>query len=136
MIATRGDDPSDARSAIIAWAAAMPTAYWNMVQTAEYVAKTYGVGREAQDRYGARSQQRAAAAQKAGKFADEIVPFKTTMERTDKATGATTKVEVTLDSDEGIRQDTTYEGISAIKPVVEGAELRRGPAVEMRLGGI
>ena len=65
-----------------------PELYWPMLQTAEYVAKTYGISREQQDQYGVRSQQRAAAARDAGKFNDEIAPMTTTMKVVDKATGA------------------------------------------------
>src|SRR3954464_15610016 len=65
-----------------------PALYWPMLQTAEYVAKTYGISRELQDQYGVRSQQRAAAARDAGKFADEIAAMQTTMKVVDKATGA------------------------------------------------
>src|SRR5467141_3059989 len=64
-----------------------PELYWPMLQTAEYVAKTYGISREQQDRYGVRSQQRAAAARAAGKFDAEIVAMTTTMKVVDKATG-------------------------------------------------
>src|SRR3981081_1763028 len=65
-----------------------PELYWPMLQTAEYVAKTYGISREQQDQYGVRSQQRAAAARDAGRFSDEIAPMTTTMKVVDKATGA------------------------------------------------
>src|SRR6476619_3743655 len=80
-----------------------PELYWPMLQTAEYVAKTYGISREQQDRYGVRSQQRAAAARDAGKFDDEIVPMTTTMNVVDKATGAESRKSVTVSQDEGIR---------------------------------
>ena len=56
-----------------------PEIYWNMLQTAEQVAQRYGIGKQAQDEYGVRSQQRAAAAQAAGLFKDEIAPMTTTM---------------------------------------------------------
>ncbi|MCU1382297.1 MAG: acetyl-CoA C-acyltransferase, partial [Acidobacteria bacterium] len=93
-----------------------PELYWPMLQTAEYVAKTYAISREQQDHYGVRSQQRAAAARAAGKFNDEIVPMTTTMKVVDKATGAESIKEVTVSQDEGIRADTTYEGVSKIRP--------------------
>jgi len=92
-----------------------------MLQTAEYVARTYVISREQQDQYGVRSQQRAAAAREAGKFADEIAPMTTTMKVVDKATGAESMKEVTVSHDEGIRADTTYEGVAKIKPAIEGA---------------
>src|ERR1700733_11553139 len=66
----------------------MPAVWWTMNQTADFVAKKYGIGREAQDAYVVKSQQRVAAATAAGKFADEIVPFTTKMKVTDKATRA------------------------------------------------
>src|SRR4029453_14937836 len=89
-----------------------PELYWPMLQTAEYVAKTYGISREQQDQYGVRSQQRAAPARGAGKFAHEIPANATTMKVVDKATGAESTREVTVSQDEGIRADTTYEGVS------------------------
>src|SRR4051795_5350254 len=91
-----------------------PELYWPMLQTAEYVAKTYGISREQQDQYGVRSQQRAAAARDAGKFVDEIAAMPTTMKVVDKATGAESTREVTAAQDEGIRADTTYEGVAKI----------------------
>src|SRR5690606_5763818 len=84
-----------------------PETYMSMLQTAENVASRYGISREAQDAYGARSQQRAAAAQAAGLFADEIVPMTVTMGVENKATGHIERREVTIDRDEGIRPDTT-----------------------------
>ncbi|MBM3385750.1 MAG: acetyl-CoA C-acyltransferase, partial [Betaproteobacteria bacterium] len=73
-----------------------PEIYWNMLQTAEYVSKKYGIPREAQDRYGVLSQQRAAKSRAEGKFKDEIVPITTKMKVVDKATGAETMKEVTV----------------------------------------
>ena len=84
------------------WIAAnKPELYWPMLQTAEYVAKTYGIPREQQDQYGVRSQQRAAAARDAGRFNDEIVPMTTTMKVVDKATGAESMKEVTVSAGRG-----------------------------------
>src|SRR5919197_2948886 len=91
-----------------------PAIFMSMLETAEIVAKRYGISRERQDEYGARSQQRAAAAQAAGKFADEIVPFTTTMGVADKESGRLSTLEVTLSADEGIRPDTTAQAISKI----------------------
>src|SRR5499433_1803031 len=85
----------------------MPAVWWTMNQTADYVAKKYGISREAQDAYVVESQKRVAAARAAGKYAAEIVPFTTTMKVTDKETQATHEVQVTLDHDEGPRPDTT-----------------------------
>src|SRR6185436_3141519 len=89
-----------------------PAIYWPMLETAEYVAKKYSISRERQDEYGARSQQRAAAAAVAGKFADEIVPMTTTMGVADKESAKLFTKEVTIAADEGIRADTTYEGVA------------------------
>src|SRR3954451_3240487 len=97
-----------------------PELYWPMLQTAEYVAKTYGISREQQDHYGVRSQQRAAAGRDAGKFADENAAMQTTMKVVDKATGAESTKDVTAAQDEGIRADTTYEGVAKIRPAIEG----------------
>ncbi len=111
-----------------------PAIYMSMLETAEVVARRYGIGREAQDRYGVQSQQRAAAAQAAGRFRDEIVPFTTVMGVGDKATGRISMKEVTLDSDEGIRADTTYEGVARIKPVVPGGTIAAGNASQFSDG--
>ncbi len=94
-----------------------PDIWMSMLDTAEVVAKRYGVGRDAQDAYALTSQQRTAAAQAAGRFDDEIVPMTSRMIVTDKATGATSEKEVTLAKDEGNRPDTTAEGLAALKPV-------------------
>jgi acetyl-CoA C-acetyltransferase len=111
-----------------------PELYWPMLQTAEYVSKKYGIPREKQDEYGVRSQQRAAAARDAGKFNDEIVPMTTTMKVVDKATGAESTKEVTVGQDEGIRADTTYEGVSKIKPAIEGGVVAAGNASQFSDG--
>ena len=111
-----------------------PEVYWPMLQTAEYVAKKYGISRELQDRYGARSQQRAAAARAAGKFTDEIAPITTKMKVIDKNTNVETLKEVTAEHDEGIRPDTTYEGVSQIKPAIEGGVIAAGNASQFSDG--
>ena len=92
--------------------------YMPMLQTAEVVAKRYGISRDAQDEYGYQSQMRTAAAQAAGKFDDEIVPVTATMAITNKETKEVTYKEVTLAKDEGNRADTTLEGLKALKPVL------------------
>ncbi|AIT06160.1 acetyl-CoA acetyltransferase [Sphingomonas taxi] len=92
--------------------------YMPMLQTAEVVAKRYGISREAQDAYGLQSQQRTAAAQAAGRFDAEIVPLSATMNVVDKATKAVSTKDVTLSKDEGNRADTTLEGLQALQPVV------------------
>src|SRR5262245_26727317 len=111
-----------------------PELYWPMLQTAEYVSKKYGIPREAQDEYGVRSQLRAAAARAAGRFADEIVPMTTTMKVVDKATGTESTTEVTVSQDEGIRADTTYEGVAKIKPAIEGGVIAAGNASQFSDG--
>lgn len=95
--------------------------YYPMLSTAEIVAQRYKVSRESQDEYALISQQRTAAAQAAGKFKDEIVPFTTTMEVTDKASGQTSLKEVTLSQDEGNRPDTTLDKLSALPSVTNGS---------------
>ncbi len=111
-----------------------PAIYMPMLETAEVVAKRYGISRERQDQYGVQSQQRAAAAQAAGKFKDEIVPFPTRMAVADKESGRLFTKEVTLDSDEGIRPDTTYEGVAKIKPAIPGGVVAAGNASQFSDG--
>ena len=111
-----------------------PEIYWQMLATAEMVAKRYKIGREAQDRYGALSQQRAAAARAAGKTKEEIAPIATTMKIVDKNTGQESTKQVTASEDEGIRADTTYEGVSQIKPALEGGIISAGNASQFSDG--
>jgi acetyl-CoA C-acetyltransferase len=111
-----------------------PTLYWSMLQTAENVAKRYSISKEAQDEYGVRSQLRAAAAQAAGKFKDEIAPMTTTMGVIDKNTGAISTREVTISSDEGIRPDTTLEGVSKIRSAMPGGVITAGNASQFSDG--
>ena len=92
--------------------------YMPMLQTAEVVAKRYGIGRDAQDEYALQSQQRTAAAQAAGKFDDEIVAVTATMNVVDKETKQVSTKEVTLARDEGNRADTTLDGLKSLKPVL------------------
>jgi acetyl-CoA C-acetyltransferase len=80
------------------------------------------------------SQQRAAKARAAGKFKDEIVPITTKMKVVDKATGKDSIQEVTASEDEGIRPDTTYEGVSQIKPAIEGGCIAAGNASQFSDG--
>ncbi|HJV82898.1 acetyl-CoA C-acyltransferase [Noviherbaspirillum sp.] len=111
-----------------------PEIYWSMLQTAEQVAKRYNISRERQDEYGVRSQLRAAAAQAAGKFDDEIVPMTTTMGVVDKESGRITTREVTIAADEGIRADTTLEGVSKIRPALPGGVITAGNASQFSDG--
>ena len=100
-----------------------PYAYMVMIETAEIVAERYGVSREEQDLFAALSQQRAAAAQEAGKFDDEIVPITVTKALFDKEGNETGKEEVTLAKDEGIRAGTTYEALAGLKPVFKNGQV-------------
>ena len=111
-----------------------PAIYWSMLQTAEQVAKRYQISRERQDHYGAESQQRAAAAAAAGKFNDEIVPIKVLAGIADRDTGKVYTAEVTLSTDEGIRADTTYEGVSKIRPALPGGVIAAGNASQFSDG--
>ena len=111
-----------------------PEIYWNMLQTAEQVAQRYHIGKQAQDEYGVRSQQRAAAAQAAGLFNDEIAPMTTTMGVVDKATGRITMKEVTINSDEGIRPDTTLEAVQKIRAALPGGVVTAGNASQFSDG--
>jgi len=99
-----------------------PALWMTMIETAEIVAERYGVSRERQDQYALQSQQRTAAAQAAGKYKDEIVALTTRMKKLDKATGAESLVEITVDRDESNRPDTTLEGLAALKPVHAGGQ--------------
>ena len=103
-----------------------PEIYWNMLQTAENVAKRYSISRQLQDEYGVQSQLRAAAAAQAGRFNDEIVPMTTVMAVADKASGSVGTREVNIAADEGIRPDTTYEGVSKIRAALPGGVIAAG----------
>lgn len=96
---------------------AKPYAYMAMIETAELVAERYGVSREAQDAVSALSHQRAAAATAEGRFSDEIVPMTVTKNTVEKDGSISGREEVTLSADEGIRADTTAEGLAKLKPV-------------------
>jgi acetyl-CoA C-acetyltransferase len=111
-----------------------PELYWPMLRTAEHVSKKYSIGRERQDEYGVMSQRRAAAARAAGRFDNEIVPLTTTMKVVDKTTGVESSTTVTVSQDEGIRADTTYEGVSTIKPALEGGTIAAGNASQFSDG--
>ncbi|WP_397533591.1 acetyl-CoA C-acyltransferase [Roseateles sp.] len=110
-----------------------PEIYWSMLQTAEQVAKRYGIGRERMDEYGAASQQKACAAQAAGKFADEMVSVTTTMGVVDKVLGMSTK-EVTISTDEGLRDGTTYDGIKDLRSALPGGLISAGNASQFSDG--
>ncbi len=111
-----------------------PEIYWNMLQTAENVAKRYGIGRDAMDEYGAASQQRATAALEAGLFKDEIAPITVTAGVADKTLGLITK-EVTIENDEGIRAGTTFDGIHGLRSAIPGGLISAGNASQFSDGG-
>jgi acetyl-CoA C-acetyltransferase len=107
-----------------------PALWMSMIETAEVVAERYGVSRERQDEYALESQRRTAAAQQGQKFADEIVPLQTKMKKVDKASGAESVVDTTVDRDECNRPDTTLEGLQSLKPVFGGGlEVKQGKYV-------
>ncbi len=114
--------------------AMVPDIYMPMLQTAEVVAKRYGISRERQDGYGLRSQQLTAHAQAAGAFDDEIVPVTTEMLVTDKISGETSRKPVTLTKDEGNRPETTAEGLASLKPAIDGGVITGGNASQLSDG--
>jgi acetyl-CoA C-acetyltransferase len=109
-------------------------AYMPMLQTAELVAKRYGISREVQDAYALLSQQRTAAAQAAGLFANEIVPVTARKKLVDKETKAVSYEEVTLEQDEGNRPQTVLGDLSKLKPVIEGGVITAGNASQLSDG--
>jgi acetyl-CoA C-acetyltransferase len=111
-----------------------PEIYWTMLQTAEQVAKRYNIPRERQDEYGVRSQLRAAKAQAEGRFEAEIVPMKVTMGVVDANNSRIGTREVILSRDEGIRPDTTLEGVSKIRPATAGGVVNAGNASQFSDG--
>ena len=121
--------------AIDPWLAAhKPEIYWSMLQTAENVSKRYGISRERQDEYGARSQQRAAAGQQANRFDAEIVPMTVKAGVLDRETGQIITREVTISADEGIRGDTTLEGVAKIRTAFPGGVISAGNASQFSDG--
>ena len=110
-----------------------PEIYWNMLQTAEQVASRYKIGRDAMDEYGAASQQKACAAQAAGLFEAEIAPITVQAGVADPVMGLRTK-EVTCSRDEGLREGTTKDNISGIKPAIPGGVVSAGNASQFSDG--
>jgi acetyl-CoA C-acetyltransferase/acetyl-CoA acyltransferase len=94
-----------------------PDIYMPMIETGDIVAARYGISREEQDAFSLQSQQRTAAAQREGRYREEIVACTTTMSVTDKETGETSLREVTIDADNCNRPGTTYEGLAKLAPV-------------------
>ncbi|HRC39450.1 MAG TPA: acetyl-CoA C-acyltransferase [Rubrivivax sp.] len=110
-----------------------PEIYWSMLQTAENVAKRYGIAKERMDHYGAGSQQKACAAQEAGLFKDEIVPVTVMAGVVDPVLGLRSK-EVSLSADEGLRPGTTYDGIKGIRSAMPGGVVTAGNASQFSDG--
>ncbi len=110
-----------------------PSFFMSMLDTAEIVAQRYNVGKDVQDAYGVRSQQRAAASRAAGLFKDEIAPITVTMGLADPKTGFGTK-QVTVSEDEGIRADTTLEGVAKIRSAKPGGVITAGNASQFSDG--
>jgi len=109
-------------------------AYMPMLQTAEFVARKYGISRDDQDRYALESQRRTAAAKAAGRLDVELVPISTTMAVADKATNTISYKAVTLSEDEGNRPSTTLESLQELKPVIEGGVITAGNASQLSDG--
>ncbi len=110
-----------------------PEIYWNMMQTAEQVAKRYGVPRERMDRFGVESQQKACAAQEKGLFNDEIAPITVTAGMADAVLGLRSK-QVTVSADEGLRPGTTYDSIKDIRTAIPGGVITAGNASQFSDG--
>ena len=110
-----------------------PEIYWTMLQTAEQVAKRYKISRERMDEYGAASQQKACAAQEAGRFNDEMIAVTTIAGVADAQLGLRSK-EVTISADEGLRPGTTYDAVAGIKPVFPGGTIAAGNASQFSDG--
>jgi acetyl-CoA C-acetyltransferase len=105
-----------------------------MLETAEVVARRYGIGRDRCDAYALQSQQRTAAAQAAGRFAAEIVPTPARMKIVDKVSGDVSHAEITLDRDEGARPETTLDGLAGLKTVTPGGSVTAGNASQLSDG--
>jgi len=110
-----------------------PAVYWSMLDTAELVARRYGIPRDRQDAFGVRSQVRAARARAEGRYHDEIAPIDTHVAVADKD-GTLTVQAVRISEDEGIRPDTTLEGVSRLQPVVAGGAVTAGNASQLSDG--
>lgn len=108
----------------------MPALWMTMIETAEIVADRYQVSRESQDEFALLSQQRTAAAQEAGLFADEIVPLNATWKKIDRETKEVSYEEVVADRDDCNRPDTTLEGLASLNPVFkDGQQVKEGKYV-------
>ena len=110
-----------------------PEIYWPMLQTAENVAKRYGLPKERMDAFGAESQRKACAAQAAGRFAEEIAPIAVTAGVADKVLGLRTK-QLTVSADEGLREGTTVEAVASIRTAQPGGVVSAGNASQFSDG--
>ena len=110
-----------------------PAIYMSMLETAENVAKRYGIAKQRMDEYGAGSQQKACAAQEAGKFKDEMISCTVTAGVADAQLGLRTK-EVTISADEGLRPGTTYDSIKDIRSALPGGVVTAGNASQFSDG--
>jgi len=108
--------------------------YIPMLQTAEIVAKRYGISREQQDAYGYQSQMRTAAAQEAGKFDQEVIPTTTNMGVMNKETKEVSFHDKTISKDEGNRPTTTMDGLSGLRTVIKGGVITAGNASQLSDG--
>lgn len=112
----------------------VPAAYMPMIETAEYVARRYGVSREAQDAFALQAMQRAVAAQARGSFAEEIVPLQVSQKLVDRQTGEVSYKDFLFSEDECLRAGTSAEGLAALKPVMEGGSVTAGNASQLSDG--
>ncbi len=111
-----------------------PQVYLSMGLTAENVSERFGVSREDQDAWGLRSHQRASAAQRAGRFIDEVAPVQAHQTRTDPD-GRPSTAEVTFDADEGIRHDSDAAQMASLRPVfATGGTVTAGNSSQMSDG--
>ena len=113
---------------------AAPDAYMPMLQTAEVVARRYGISRERQDEFALQSQQRTARARQAGRFDAELAPLPTVKRLVDPRTGAQTEEQVVLAADEGPREDTSLAGLQGLAAVVDGGTVTAGNACQLSDG--
>lgn len=112
----------------------VPSAYMPMIETAEYVARQYGISRQAQDEFSLQAMQRAVAAQARGVFAEEIAPMQVSQKLVDKQSGEISYKRFLFSEDECLRASTTAEGLAALKPVMEGGSITAGNASQLSDG--
>lgn len=112
----------------------VPSAYMPMIETAEYVARQYGISRQAQDEFSLQAMQRAVAAQARGVFAEEIAPIQVSQKLVDKQSGEISYKRFLFSEDECLRASTTVEGLAALKPVMEGGSITAGNASQLSDG--